>query len=306
MERYMEAFVQRVQREALPVEAIIAYVDDAKVFSHYFVPEAPRNIYSHTKSYMATAAGMAIEEGLLSLEDKVVDYFPELYHEGDDPRLEGITLHHLLTMSSGLGRAYLMSQARKLGEGGKDFVRYLFSHKMLYAPGEKFVYSNGDSYLAGRMVEKRVGMTLLEYLDTRLFRPLGIPKPQWESCPAGHSFGASGILMRAEDMMKLGRLYLNGGTWRGARIISPKWIQTASAKHIETPDAPENPWHCGYGYQFWRLPYGESYRADGAYGQISAVLPARHTVIGLQCGDVEGAFKNIRIALHEEVMQNIT
>ncbi|MBO7157836.1 MAG: serine hydrolase, partial [Clostridia bacterium] len=193
-----------------------------------------------------------------------------------------ITLRHLLTMSSGFGGAFLMGVNRRPGEGMPDYVGYMLAKKLVYAPGEKFVYSNADTHLAGCMVEKAVGETLLRYAYRKLFAPLGIGYPAWETDPAGTAFGGSGLYLRNEEMMRLGILYLQEGVWNGERLLSREWVKQAGAQQIATGIA--DPWSSGYGYQFWMIPQRENaFRADGAYGQYSLVFPKENAVVGIQC-----------------------
>lgn len=304
MKKWIDAFIRRVDREALPVEAVMAYQDDKPVAEHHWVPDVPRNIYSHTKSYMSTAVGMAIADGLLSLSDKPAEFFPEALPENAPAALEKITLRDVLMMASGFDDSLLMASDRTQGIGAPDYLKYVFAHSVKQPPGVKFHYSNGDSYLAGRMLEARVGKTIRDYLNERLFIPLQIPYPEWEHCPQGHTFGASGLQLRIVDMMKLGRLYLLDGRWNGEQLVSPEWVQQASALQIGTPEIEGNPWHMGYGYQFWRSPYPDAYRADGAYGQITSVLPHAQAVVSIQCTESE-QFDSIRTALHEEVLTRL-
>lgn len=305
MQGLIDAFVRRVDAEGLPVEAIRAYQGDVLAGGHHWMADRPRNIYSHTKSYMSTAAGIAIAEGRLSLGDRLVDVLVDALPKDMDSAISAITLRDLLMMSSGLGRVTLMSPERDSGVCGDDYVGYVLSFPMQHPPGERFLYSNGDSYLAGRMVETRVGQTLRDYLMERLFAPLGMAYPEWEHCPQGHTFGASGLRLAIDDMMKLGRLYLRGGEWNGRRLVDPAWIQQATAAHIATPTENGNPWHMGYGYQFWRSPYPDAYRADGAYGQITTVLPHADAVVAIQCEESE-RFPEIQQALHDEVLSRLS
>ena len=110
--------------------------------------------------------------------------------------------------------------------------------------------------------------------------------------------------MSLANMLKLGQVYLNDGTWHGTRIVSESWVKQASGKQIDTPYS--NIWTCGYGYQFWMSPYEGAYRADGAYGQLTTVLPKQGLVVGIQCTE-SGVFDNIvRPALHEHLLLPLT
>lgn len=299
LERIFEEFVRYAEEHALAVEGVAVGDGSRVLLEHRFTPDLPRNIYSHTKSYMATAVGMALAEGKLTLEDRLADYFPEALPKAPQPELLEITLRHLLTMSSGFGHAYLMNEDRRAGVGVPDYMRYMLSRPVVQKPGAAFCYSTADSILAGRMVERAVGCMLGEYLYSRLFAKLGQGFPQWETDPQGHPIGGGGMFLRLTDMMKLGQLYLADGVWNGERLLEAGWVREATRKQIETP--ADNLWSCGYGYQFWMAPYPGAYRADGAFGQISMVLPRQGLVAAVQCPEY-GDFDRVREALHEKLL----
>ncbi len=284
MKSKVEAFINALQKDNTGVEAVALYQNGETVIEHHFIPSVPRCIYSHTKSFVATAAGIAIGEGKLSTDTTIMSLFPEYEHIITDDRVYGITLKHFLTMSSGFGPGHLMSENRRKGEGYPDYVGYMLSKPMQYPSGERFAYSNGDTHMAGCMVQRAVGEPLLQYLYNKLFSKLGIGFPGWETDPDGTAFGGSGLYLDISNMMKLGILYLNDGVWEGERILSSEWVKEASSLQIST--GVEDPWSNGYGYQFW-LP-GEipnCYRADGAYGQYSIVLPDKNAVLAVQSSE---------------------
>lgn len=301
MKELFQDFVKYAEQEKLFIEGIATADREHVLLEHRFTPDLERNIYSHTKSYMATAAGIAIEEGVLSLDDKLADFFPESVPENPDPRIFKITLRHLLTMSSGFGLPLLMNADRRNGTGFPDYISYMMKRPFMYEPGERFDYSTADSILAGRMIAKATGERLGEYLYRRVFSKLGQGWPQWENDPQGHPIGGGGMFMKLTDMMKLGQLYLNDGVWKNERILSSDWIKEATRKQIETPqNGEENLWLCGYGYQFWLSPYPGAYRADGAFGQITTVFPEKGLVIAVQCPEY-GDFEKVKNALHEKL-----
>ena len=304
-EGIMEEFVGRALAEELPIEAVAVADERELLFKHCFVPERARNIYSHTKSYMATAAGIAIDEGRLDLDARLADAFEEYVPQQPDDRLLRIRLRDLLTMSSGFGKPLLMGADRRAGAGFPDYIAYMMSQPMEYEPGERFVYSTADSILAGRMVEKAVGKHLGEYLYERLFSRLGQGWPLWENCPMGHPIGGGGMHMSISDMLKLGQVYLAEGLWQGERIVSEKWVKEATGFRISTGDGSDgNIWNCGYGYQFWLSPYPGSFRADGAYGQITTVLPDKGLVVAIQCPEA-GDFDRVKTAVHEQIFTRL-
>ena len=209
-------------------------------------------------------------------------------------------------MSSGFGKGLLMGADRRAGTGMPDYVSYLFSQEVIEEPGTRFHYSTGDSILAGRMVEEAAGMRLSEYLYRRIFAPMEMGFPIWENDPMGHPIGGGGMFLKLTDMMKLGQLYLAGGVWKGQRLVEESWIREATKEQIKTDQDPQNPdiWRCGYGYQFWLSPYPDSYRADGAFGQITTVLPRAGLVVSIQCPET-GDFERVKQALHESVLDKL-
>lgn len=293
-------FIRYAEQEHLPIEGVAIADGDRVIEEHRFTPSLARNIYSHTKSYAVTGIGVAVEEGLLSLDDRLVDAFPEYVPDDAQPELGRITLRHLLTMSSGFNHPYLMNEDRRAGTGAPDYMAYMLTRRVEREPGSEFCYSSADSDLAGRMLEQATGERLGEYLFRTVFSKLDQGFPMWEADPQGHHIAGGGIHMTLTDMLKLGQVYLNGGVWHGRRIVGEEWVRMASSKQIDIPVT--NIWTCGYGFQFWMSPYPGAYRADGVYGQITTVLPDQGLVVAVQCPET-GDFDNVvRPALHEHLL----
>lgn len=299
MEQRIKNFIERMKMDNPGIEAVALGDKENVILEHHFVQVHSRNIYSHTKSFMSTAAGIALEEGALTLEDPLVKYFPEKVPDMHQKWLREIRFRHLLTMSSGFGQAYLMGNDRRKGVGMPDYLEYMLSRPVIKRPGTEFDYSTADSHLAGLMLAKAVGRKLDLYLYEKLFQPMGIDYPIWESDPQGNVMGGGGLFLNITDMMKLGQLYLADGMWKGQRLISSLWIKEATRKQIETPGGDS--WNCGYGYQFWMMPQSHAYRADGAYGQITFVLPEQGYVVAVQCSEY-GDFEQVKAALKELVL----
>lgn len=280
----VKAFIEALKQNNPGAEAVALWQDGETKLLHRFVPAKPRLIYSHTKSFISTAAGIAIDEGRLSLDDRISDLFPEYCRVVTDERVKNITLRHFLTMSSGFGGAFLMSSNRRRDEGYPDYVGYMLQKPLVYNPGEKFIYSNADTHLAGCMVQRAVGTTLLKYCHDRIFAKMDMGFPAWETDPDGTAFGGSGLYLDITEMMKLGILYLNKGVWNGERIVSADWVKQAGSKQIVTGHT--EPWSSEYGFQFWLVGQKKgAFRADGAYGQYSIVLPEENAVIATQCSE---------------------
>lgn len=299
MEQNIKKFIEYMNIDNPGIEAVVLANQEDVLLEHYFVRLHSRNIYSHTKSFMSTAVGIALAEGAFTLEDRLVKYFPEKVPDVHQRWLREITVRHLLTMSSGFGKPYLMIDDRRKGVGLPDYLEYMLSQPLLKQPGTEFDYSTADSHLAGLMLSKAVGMNLNVYMYEKLFRPLGIEYPIWECDPQGNPNGGSGLFLNITDQVKLGQLYLADGMWKGERLLTSIWIKEATRKQIDTKGGDS--WNCGYGYQFWMMPQQGAYRADGAYGQLTIVLPEQGYVVAVQCSE-HGNFEKIKAALKEFVL----
>ncbi|MBY9078386.1 serine hydrolase [Paenibacillus sp. HN-1] len=241
---------------------------------HPYRRELPHSLFSLSKSFTSAAIGLAVSEGLLKTEDSVISYFPEHAKGEPDERLSSMTIRHLLTMSSGHGGETLISVNR---DNHKSWSEIFFSAPLEYEPGSQFVYNSGATYMLSAILQKVAGMTMLDYLRPRLFDPLGIVNPFWETCPDGITAGGWGLYLRTEDIAKFGQLLLQEGIWNGTRLLDSGWIQEATSKQISNGDAEDSEWSQGYGYQFWRCRYG-AYRADGAFGQLCVVMPEQRAI----------------------------
>ncbi|GIO15892.1 hypothetical protein J19TS2_54470 [Cohnella xylanilytica] len=268
-------------------------------------PDRPHIANSLTKSFVSIAAGIAADEGMLSVSDPVARFFPEYAIALRESGMEGLTVEHLLTMTTGhdrnlttskLKRAFLEDELiRSIGnrEDG-DFVRAFCETPAAARPGRCFFYNSGASHMLAAVIEKATGRLLEDYAVERLFRPLGIGSPSWERCPLGGTIGGWGLRLRLEDVAKLGQLLLGEGMWDGKRIVSAEWIRAATAPQTDsaTNDLPPDrfpDWMEGYGYQFWQCRHN-AFRGDGTMGQFCVVLPDRDAVVAIHGGtaDMQG------------------
>lgn len=296
MKNRVEAFLQALKQEDHAVEAVTVYQNGEILLNHRFIPHCSRQIYSHTKSFVATAAGMAIDEGKLQLDSRFMDFFPGYAPTVTDKRVFDITLRDLLTMSSGFGDSFLMSATRRKGEGFPDYVAYMVQKPLANDPGSTFLYSNADTHLAGCMVEKAVGEPLIVYMYRKLFAKLDMGYPAWEATPTGGVFGGSGMYLPIEDMIKLGILYLNDGVWNGERLLSHEWVEMVSRKQIDTGNP--DPWYNGYSFQFWLIGQQPgAFRCDGLYGQYSLILPKENAVVAIQSSEQNDVLKIIPLMI---------
>jgi len=232
-------------------------------------------LYSVSKSFTSTAAGLARQEGLLDLDATVVSYFPEIDGDITDPRSRAMTVRHVAAMASGHAGETL-DLARALDP--RDLVRGFLLVPPESDPGTVFAYNQPCTYALAAIVQRVTGMSLVEYLTPRLFDPLGIDDVTWLEYPAGRDIGFSGLHATTDAMARLGELYRRGGLWGERRLLDAAWVEEATTWQIATPQG-EPDWSYGYGFQFWLGRHG--YRADGAYGQVCVVVPEAGLVVAL-------------------------
>ncbi|MEV1065629.1 serine hydrolase domain-containing protein [Streptomyces sp. NPDC050263] len=244
-----------------------------------YTPDRLHLLYSLSKSFTATAAGFALAEGLIGLDDPVLSYFPELDADITDPRSRAMLVRHVAAMASG-HEAETYERAHALDPD--DLVRGFLLLPPDRDPGTVFAYNQPATYTLAAILRRVTGQPLTAYLRPRLLDPLGIGEVAWQTGRSGHELGFSGLHATTDAIARLGQLYLDEGVWEGERLLSPEWVAEATRAHIATasgtPDDADRPdWARGYGFQFWRSRHG--YRGDGAYGQFCLVLPEQDAVI---------------------------
>lgn len=233
-------------------------------------------LYSVSKSFTATAAALARAEGLIDLDAAVLDYFPEYADEIADPRMRRMTVRHLATMASGHADETL-DLALEAGRG--DLILGFLRTPLAAEPGTLYAYNQPCTYTLGAIVQRVTGQSLSDYLRPRLFEPLGIRDTWWEQAPVGCDIGFSGLHATTDAVARLGQLYLQRGRWGDVQLLDEAWVEEATRSHIDTSASPKRDWRFGYGFQFWLSTHG--YRADGAYGQYSIVLPEHDAVLAV-------------------------
>jgi CubicO group peptidase (beta-lactamase class C family) len=270
-----------------------------------YKPELKHTMYSVSKSFTATAIGFAVAENKLKVTDKVISFFPESLPKTISPNLFKLEIKDLLTMSVGHERSFNQEIFTT-----KDWIASFLEMPIANEPGTKFLYNTSASYMLSAIIQKVTGQTLLEYLEPRLLKPLGITGLDWETDLQGIQVGGWGIRVKTEDMAKFGQLFLQKGKWNGKQILPESWIEEASTMKIlqELDASPEkiasNDWIQGYAYQMWRSRHN-SYRADGAFGQFILILPELDAVIILtsETNDLQGlidlVWKNLLPAFDE-------
>jgi len=246
-------------------------------------PDDVRELWSLSKSFTSSAIGLAISEGLLTLDDRVVALLPDDAPEVIDPRLAALNIRHLLTMNTGHDAESLPEEDR---EANVDWARHVLGVPLAYEPGTHFQYNSGATYLLSAIIQRLTGQTLLEYLTPRLFEPLGIRDVSWLESPQGVSTGAFGLQARTEDIARFGQLILQRGSWNGSQVLPAEWVDEATRFQVPNGDPAEpNDWTQGYGYQFWRCRHNV-FRGDGKLGQFCIVMSEQDVVVAIT-GNVE-------------------
>ena len=235
--------------------------------------DAPRLLYSLSKSFTSTAVGFAVAEGLLGLDDLVLDHFPEYADDAADDRVRSWRVRHLLTMGTG----HTSDTADRILGRDEDPVRLFLRQAPEREPGTVFSYNQGCTHTAGAIVQRLAGCTLPEYLQPRLFDVVGGGPVSWSEQPQGRSLGFSGLHATHDDVVRLGQLYLQRGRWGDRQLLPESWVDLATTVQIATPGEPNPDWQQGYGFQFWMGRHG--FRGDGAYGQFCIVLPEQDAVV---------------------------
>jgi CubicO group peptidase (beta-lactamase class C family) len=242
-------------------------------------------LYSLSKSFTSSAIGIAELEGLLSIDDLVVSFFPDKVSAGVSEYVTQMRVRDLLAMASG----HRADTQGRLAAGGPDIVRTFLSLPPEEKPGTWFCYNQGCTYTLSAIITKLTGERLSDYLRPRLFDPLGIDQVFWARSAEGIDLGYSGLHVVTESIAKLGQLYLQNGVWQDEQLLSPRYVAEAHRKQVDNKHHSSNvDWQQGYGFQFWMCEH-DAYRGDGAFGQLCVIVPAADAVMvcTAQSGDMQ-------------------
>jgi CubicO group peptidase (beta-lactamase class C family) len=276
-------FVEAAARESEHLHSVMLVRHGHVVAEGWWAPYAadrPHMLFSLSKSFTATAVGLAVAEGLLSLDDPVLSFFPAERPAEVGANLAAMRVRHLLSMST--GHAADTMPALSTSEDG-NWARAFLACPVEHAPGTHFLYNTGATYMLSAILQGLTGVTLLAYLQPRLLTPLGIEGATWQQCPRGINTGGFGLSTTTEAVAAFGQLYLQEGRWQGRQLVPADWVREATRAHIANGDDPDSDWAQGYGYQFWRCRHG-AYRGDGAFGQYCIVLPEQDAVLVMTGG----------------------
>ncbi len=285
-------FTTAIEKANLNVHSVMVVRHGQVVGEGWWAPYAPQlkhTLYSLSKAFTSTAVGLAVAEGRLTVEDKVVSFFRDQLPETVSENLAAMRVKDLLTMSTGHDKEPTPDMR---ANGNTNWIKVFLAAPVQHKPGTHFVYNSGATYMLSAIVQKLTGQPLITYLTPRLFGPLGIEGADWEVDPNGINTGGWGLRLHTEDIAKFGQLYLQKGMWNGKRLLPEAWVDEATRSHVQSVGgkrkAEENDWLQGYGYQFWRCRH-DAYRGDGAMGQYCIVLPKEDAVVAItsETGDMQ-------------------
>lgn len=288
---HITAFLDDVERSGLELHSLMVLRHGSVVSEGWWHPyraEVVHELYSLSKSFTATAVGFAQAEGLLDVDDLVLDHLGDLAPQAPAEHLTTMRLRHLLTMTTGHDQ-----DPTDRVFSSQDWERTFLALPVEHEPGTHFVYNTAATYLLSAIVQWRTGQRLLDYLGPRLLDPLGIRGAVWAQSPTGVDEGGTGLSVTTEDIACFGQLYLDDGMWGGRRVLPEGWVEQATILQVPSVH-DEVDWRQGYGYQFWRCRHG-AYRADGAFGQFCVVMPEQAAVVAITAGtpDMQGVLDRV-------------
>lgn len=244
-----------------------------------YAPGIRHGLQSHSKTYAATAIGIAYTEGIVKLDERIIDIFPEHAPEQPSENLKRLTVHDVLCMGCGMDEMPMATE-----HWIRDFLHTPVNH----TPGTTYMYNSVGSSILSAIIVKKTGMSMHEYLKPRLYDKIGIfsDNHRWMKMPDGCEVGGGGLFATTEDNLRLMKLYADGGVWEGERILDDEYVKRATTLQNESAtEAKNNPLakdnFVGYGYQIWMCRPNGVYRADGAMGQFTIVVPDKDMIIAI-------------------------
>ena len=292
MLNYTQDFVIKCLEDNLHINYVQVYKDGKLVEEYNRIPVKTRlNTWSSSKGVVSIAAGIAIGEGKLNLDEYLVDCYPEYKDCIKDENLKKVQLKHMLTMTTGLKKPLFFCDGPDRYTT-KDWAKYFFENaELAYEPGEAFMYSNFNTYMVSRLIENRVGQNLLEYLRERLFEPMGMHNPDWTLCPMGHVHAANGLYFTIDEYAKYGELIRNKGKVGDKQLVPIEYMEKALSPIISLKEVDKNGiFYNGkdngyYGYQFWISENQKMIHEDGNYGQYLQIFPEQGITVAVMSLD---------------------
>jgi CubicO group peptidase (beta-lactamase class C family) len=274
-------------RDQIPyVHSLTIVQGGSMVLDAYFYPydgSSPHDVASVTKSITTTLVGIAVDQGLLSLDDPVLSFFPDRQIANRDERKQKLTVGDLAAMTSGFAcEAEPDEPTLAAMEASSDYVQFALDLPMAAEPGTTFAYCSPGTHLLSAILTQATGVTEFEFAQRELFGPLGFGPAYWPEDPQGFSHGWGDAVVHPRDVAKLGQLFLDGGLWNGKRIVSEAWVTDAVTSHASFGDGT------GYGLGWWiehdPTPNGGEFGGVGRGGQFVTVTVAFDLVMVLTGG----------------------
>lgn len=272
------SFLKAIQDSGIEFHSLMIVRHGHVIAEGWWSPYSPllkQQLYSLSKSFTSTAIGLCVDDGLITVDDPVIKFFPDDLPDDVSDNLRALKIKHLLTMSVGHDKDSI--RIIEKSPQGIPWARTFLSLPVVFEPGSRFLYNSGASFMLCGIVQKVTGGTAHDLLVKRVFGPLQITGTTWATNPDGINMGASHLRVKTEDIAKFSQLYIQKGVWEGKQIISKDYVEAATRKEINNGNN-DSSWGFGYGYQFWMNPPG-GFRSDGAFGQFGMVFPEKDTIV---------------------------
>ena len=271
--------LRQIQQSKIPIHSLLVVRNSRVLLDATFYPydgKSPHSVASVTKSLTTLLIGIAIDQGKLHLDDKMVSFFPDTTIANPDERKNAITIRDLASMSSGFDcQSEPNEPTVQAMEASPNWVQFGLDLPMAYKPGTHWEYCGVGMHMLSAILERATGITALEFARQNLFKPLGIQEVSWPTDPQGVNLGAGNTRILPADMAKIGFLYLHGGVWDGKQIVSRSWVEESVKPHFSRPNDR-------YGYGWWssvNSDTGMSFFAQGNGGQRILVNPALNIMV---------------------------
>ncbi len=292
----LDAFIRAVRDHDLGAYGVVLHRTGHDPVEHRFRSDDRVNLYSVAKTFTSLAVGLAEAEGRLSLDDRLVDYFPSLPAADG---FESVTLRHLLTMTSGSSHRWYSFMPITVPDLLPEFV----AAPLDASPGTRFQYTGSGPYALSRVIRRVTGADLRAYLGPRLFDPLGLHNPQWFTDPLGHSFGDSDLFLRTGELARVTRLLLQDGMWDGRAVLPAAWVRRMPAETVDTSAVTRGTQYThGYGLGVW-LDRNSTYRMDGLYGQYAVISPSQQSAVTVTAHTERDA--DLLTAIHTKILDRL-
>ncbi|HEX8510464.1 MAG TPA: serine hydrolase [Propionibacteriaceae bacterium] len=293
------------ERGAGELHGIHVHVRGQPPISHHWTSDIRRDVFSVSKTFVSVAVGLAATEGLLDLTDPLLRHLGHLAPRAAEG-VESITIEQLLTMTSGIVYRWDDTTTSPAADPALPIVAAPLGSK----PGTSFAYRGGNTYLLSRVIHSCSCQDVRDFLQSRLFAPLGIEEPAWQRCPRGFSLGATGLSLRTGEVARLGRTLLDHGGWQGQQLIPVDYVTSLISHpvdtlgHLATRAAGPHPENARYGRHVWLCVRDDAWRMDGIYGQFSVVLPLQRACITVT-GHYRGPTTDILDAIWSEIVPSL-